>query len=217
MDVTVVTANFKTPELIGDCVSSFHSFYPDVHHIVIDNGGCEESLEILEAIDFIELVRNAKNVGHGPALHQGILLSTTRYVFTLDSDTKVEEGGFLEMMLKAFEADPKLFAIGWLRYVDGAGRVYRDRERGKRRGHPYVHPFASLIDKDKYFNLPPYQLLPAPAFPLMLGVIEKGYHLQAFPIAKYIWHKIAGTRGYFPRTMNITVNSKKGTWESRRI
>jgi len=174
-------------------------------------------LGILEAIDSIDLVKNPENIGHGLALHQGILLSTTRYVFTLDSDTRTEKGEFLQMMLKAFGADPKLFAVGWLRYVDDAGRAYRDMKIGKERGHPYVHPFASLVDVNKYHDVPPYQHLPAPAFPLMQGVVERGYHLKAFPIAKFIWHKIAGTRGYFPRTKVITTDTPRGEWESRRI
>lgn len=215
MDVTVITANFKTPELIGKCISSFQAFYPRLRYIVIDNGGCMESWRILRGIGTIELVENGKNIGHGPALHQGILMSTTQHVFTLDSDTTTHKGGFMEGMLSQFEGDPLLFALGWLRYTNESGVASPKQEL--KRGMKYVHPYACLLDREKYLRLHPFIHSGAPATRLMASAVEAGYHLESFPIGEYIEHKIAGTRGKFGGQCSVPTDRKPGKWRMHRI
>lgn len=209
MDVTVITANFKTPELIEGCVLSFRSFYPHLRYIVIDNGGCAESLRVLRKIGDIELVENEENVGHGPALHQGVSMSTTRYIFTLDSDTTTRKGGFLERMVSMFEGDPRLFALGWLRHVNDGGVAGGS--------HPYVHPCASLVDREKYLTLPPYTHTGAPATQTMIEAVEAGYHLEDFPIFEYVDHKVAGTRGKFGGKWHVATDTEPGEYRWRPI
>lgn len=215
MDVTVVTANFKTPELIGKCTSSFQSFYSGLRYIVVDNGGCPESLKVLRAIGCIELIENEENIGHGPTLHQGISLSTTKYVFTLDSDTTTHKGGFLEEMLSRFEIDSKLFALGWLRYTNESGVASPHQEL--KRGMQYVHPYACLLDREKYHTLHSFIHSGAPATHLMCSAVEAGYHLESFPIDEYIDHKIAGTRGKFAGQCKVPTDRKPGKWRMHRI
>jgi glycosyltransferase involved in cell wall biosynthesis len=210
VDVTVITVNFKTPKLIEECISSFKLIYPDLRYIVIDNGGCDESLEILEAIESIELIENFENIGHGPALHQGILLSTTKYVFTLDSDTEVFWGGFIELMLEMFESDPALFATGWLRHVNASGVAGKS-------GYPYIHPCASLVDREKYLAVPPYTHAGAPAVQTMIEAIMEGYHLRDFPVFEYIDHKVAGTRGMFGGRWHVCTDAEPGEYEWKPI
>jgi glycosyltransferase involved in cell wall biosynthesis len=215
MDVTVITVNFKTPELIGGCISSFQQFYPHLRYVVVDNGGCVESLRVLRGIGTIELVENPQNIGHGPALHQGISLSTTRYVFTLDSDTTTHKGGFMERMLSVFEGDPKLFALGWLRYTNESGVASPKQEL--KRGMKYVHPHACLLDREKYGGLHPFIHSGAPATRLMMSAAVAGYGLESFPVEEYIEHKVAGTRGKFGGQCKVDTDARPGKWRMHRI
>lgn len=216
--VTAITVNFRTPELIRDCVTTFGKFYPQIPHILIDNGGCQESLRVMRELarkPNIVLIENQQNKGHGPGLHQGILFAATKYVFTLDSDTRVERGEFLELMLGEFRHDPSLFALGWLRYTNASG-VASPRQELKR-GMEYVHPYACLLDRGKYLKLHPFIHSGAPATRLMSSAKRSGYRLASFPIERYIWHKVAGTRGCFAGECRVPTNARKLPWRKHRI
>jgi len=216
--ITVISVNFKTPALIRDCVSSLRAFYPSVPYILLDNGGCVESLVTIRDLGKkhrVLTIENGQNIGHGPGLHRGITHASTPYVFLLDSDTRVEKGGFLEKMLALFENDPKLLAAGWLRYVNASGVAGPKQEL--KRGMPYVHPYACLLDREKYLRLPTFINSGAPATRLMSAVRRKGLHLVSFPIEEYVWHKVAGTRGCFGGECRVPTGMKKTKWRKHRI
>ncbi len=216
--ITVISVNFRTPDLIRDCVVTFRRFYPSLPYIVLDNGGCATSVvtirELAKKFSLIT-VFNGHNRCHGPALHQGIRMANTRYAFLLDSDTKTFKGGFLEKMLAHFAKDPKLFAMGWLRYVNSAGVA--GPHQHLKRGLPYIHPYACLLDINKYNRLHPFIHSGAPATKLMHSVKKKKLHLQSFPVENYIWHKVAGTRGCFGGLCKVPTNMKKTKWRKHRI
>ena len=218
MQITAISVNFRTPRLIQDCVGSFSRHYPHVHHILIDNGGCPQSIGIMRGLAKraeVTLVENDTNRGHGPALHQGVSLVKTRYVFLLDSDTRTEKGGFLEEMLSRFEADARLFALGWLRYTNENG-VASPKQHLKR-GMEYVHPYACLLDVVKYKKLHPFIHSGAPATKLMHSAKKAKYRLARFPIERYIWHKVAGTRGCFGGECRVPTNMRMMKWRKHRI
>jgi len=221
--ITAVTVNFKTPKLIYDCVNSFHAHYPGVQHIIIDNGGCEKSLKLLRKLqgkELLTLLENGENTGHGPALNQGIANVETPYVFLLDSDTKTEHGGFLEKMLELFEQDAKLFACGWLRKVDTkTGVAYRVSKGSPlpNVGLAYIHPYACLMDVEKFRRGRGFANRGAPALEPMLDAFHNGYTVKAFPIEDYIWHKVAGTRGLFGGRFAVKVTEEPGTWKRYNI
>jgi glycosyltransferase involved in cell wall biosynthesis len=217
--ITVISVNFKTPSLIRECVSSFRKHYPTLSYILVDNGGCADSLKIMRKFakaPTISLIENGRNIGHGPALHQGILASKTPYVFLLDSDTRTDTPGFLELMLARFRKDKKLFALGWLRYTNVSG-VAGPKQHLKR-GMRYIHPYACLLDINKYTVLKqPFIHSGAPATKLMRKATKVGYRLQDFPVKKYIWHKVAGTRGYFGGLCKVPTGMKRTRWRKHRI
>lgn len=218
--VTVVTVNFKTPKLLRVAVTSLLSHYPNIPYVIVDNGGCKDSLRMAREFakrDNITAIENPKNKYHGPGMNQGIRASSTPYVFTLDSDTRVDKGGFLELMLSEFEQDERLFALGWLRYVGPQG-VASPKQRLKR-GKPYVHPYACLLDRGKFLSLKA-RFLPAgaPSVAVMHEAVNhKGYHLKSFPIDQYIWHMVSGTRGRFGGEFLPRTDQAMTRWRKHRI
>jgi glycosyltransferase involved in cell wall biosynthesis len=216
--ITAITVNFKTPDLLNVCISSFRSHYPDLRYIVIDNGGCKESRRILRKLREnvrIEAIENEENAGHGLALNQGLALVETPYAFLLDSDTKCNRGGFLEKMLERFEADSLLFAIGWLRHVNDTGVAYKGKPAFD--AIPYVHPHACLMDVAKFRRLPPFTTRGAPAVDTMRAALRAGYTVEDFPVSEYIWHKIGGTRGLFRGHWLPKTGEEPGKWKRYRI
>lgn len=186
--ITVITVNFKTPSLIADCIMTFRRFY-DLPYIVVDNGGCQESIEAIKTFD-VTLIENERNIGHGPAINKAMAEVITPYAFLLDSDTRTDRRGFLENMLQLFEENSSLFAAGMLRHVNNNG--VRAKE-----GTPYIHPYACMIDVDKFRQVRPFTNRGAPALHTMQDAQANGWTVASFPIEDYIWHMVAGTRGWY--------------------
>lgn len=211
--VTAITAQFKTPDLLRECVTSFREHYPDLRYIVIDNGGCADSLALLDELrDEYDLMTicNGRNVGHGPALNEGLSLVRTPYAFTLDSDTETLQGGFLEKMLDMMAQDEWLFAVGWRRWVNPAGVAYPDQTAPA--GTAYIHPYACLLDVGIYRGLAPFVHSGAPGVHLMRSALAQGWALADFPIADYVKHKQAGTRGRFHGDWDVDTARQPGAW-----
>jgi glycosyltransferase involved in cell wall biosynthesis len=219
-NITTLTVNFKTPDLLEDCLTSFRKRYPGIPYIVVDNGGCQQSVELLRKMQetdrALTVIWNNKNAGHGMALNQGINLVTTRFVFLLDSDTRCNKAGFLEKMLELFDKDPLLFAAGWLRYVNDSGVAYRNGSEPKN-AIKYVHPYACLMNRWKLWLLPKFTDGGAPAINMMRAAVQMKYNVESFPVEDYVWHKIAGTRGMFGGRINPKTDEEPGKWHWRSI
>lgn len=208
-NLTIITVNYRTPDLIRECVQSFKIFYPKIDYLVIDNGECKSSINWLRGLEdtgTIQLIENEQNIYHGPALHQGLRYIYTDYAFLLDSDTRTEKDGFLEEMLEQFERDNKLFALGWLRKVNDGG--VQDKN-GKIN---YIHPFACMLNVNIYRQLKPFANIGAPAINTMRDATRNGYALKDYPIANFIHHKVAGTRGYFAGKWKPKIGEGKREW-----
>ena len=206
-NVDCIIVNYKTYDLTKEAVESFAAHYPVVSLILIDNGSQDDSTLFLRSFaqdHHTTLIVNDSNIGHGPAMHQGILLSDKDFIFTLDSDCIVIEGGFIELMLEVFDSDPFLYATGKLLWTNVNGVSYPNQSSPQVRkvGIPYIHPFASMIRRSKYFQLPPFRHSGAPAIINMRVAFERRVHVQDFPIYDYIQHRGSGTRRKFGGTWN---------------
>jgi glycosyltransferase involved in cell wall biosynthesis len=188
--VTVVSVNLMTLGLTRAMYESLREFYPDVRVILVDNGSRDKSTDFIREQARIhphtDCVLSARNLGHGGGLNQAIRKAATRYVFTIDSDCIVKQGSFLELMVQRFEKDPLLFALGSLDHRGTSGI--------KRGPHPYVHPWASMLDRSKYLKLTPFVNGGAPAMRTMLDAEKHGFHFGSFPVRQYIHHIGGGTR-----------------------
>ena len=188
--VTVVSVNLKTLGLTRAMYESLREFYPDVRVILVDNGSRDASTayirEQASSHSHTKCILNKGNLGHGGGLNQAIRKAVTPFVFTIDTDCIVKHGGFLELMVQQFGKDPKLFALGSLDKRGTSGL--------KRGPYPYVHPWASMLDRAKYLKLQPFARGGAPAMRTMLDAERKGFHFGNFPVRQYVRHIGGGTR-----------------------
>ena len=98
----------------------------------------------------------------------------------------MKQGGFLELMVQRFGKDLQLFALGSLDHRGTSGI--------KRGPHPYVHPWASMLNRATYLKLQPFARGGAPAMRTMLDAERRGFHFGSFPVRQYIRHIGGGTR-----------------------
>jgi glycosyltransferase involved in cell wall biosynthesis len=199
-DLTTIIVNFRTLEQTRSCLHTLRDAYPTLRVIVIDNGSADDSTEFLQDFgasdEFARVIVNDKNLFHGPALHQGMQEADTRLAFLLDSDCEIQHGGFLEPLIEEFVRDPLLYAIGKRGYANrwGYGPI-SERERWTY----YVHPFAAVVDREKYFMLPPFMHHGAPLYRNMWAATKAGYHLSHVTIEDHVVHRrrtTASVHGY---------------------
>ena len=188
-DVTAIVVNFRTLGQTRTCLTTLRRAYPTLRVLVVDNGSADESTDFLRELqakdEFLRIIFNESNVFHGPALDQGMREADTDLVFLLDSDCEILHGGFLESLVEEFSRDPRLYAMGKRGYANRWG--YGPISQRERWTH-YVHPFAALIDRNKYFTLPPFVHHGAPLYRNMWGATKAGYRLRHVTIEDDVKH-----------------------------
>lgn len=91
MDVSIIIINYKTPNLVIECVESVRKLTKNLNYeiIVIDNGSNDDSSQIIkEKLDNkITLIISEINLGFGKANNLGTQYANGKYLFFLNSDT----------------------------------------------------------------------------------------------------------------------------------
>jgi N-acetylglucosaminyl-diphospho-decaprenol L-rhamnosyltransferase len=117
--IAVVLIALDGGEDIVSCLRSVVSESP-AEIVVVDNASTDGSADrIASAFPSVRLVRNARNVGFGPAVNQGVRAAASPYVFIVNQDATVKAGS-LAALEAALDAHPKAAAVGALvRNPDG--------------------------------------------------------------------------------------------------
>ena len=91
MDVSVIIVNYKTADLVIDCVRSIfeQTQGSDLEIIVVDNCSEDDSIEKLKAAlgEKIKVVISPENLGFGKGNNLGAEYASGRYLFLLNPDT----------------------------------------------------------------------------------------------------------------------------------
>lgn len=199
--VTVVIPNYKLPGLLKGLVDKLLEYYPHIRLLLIDNGSEDDSTKYIRKMATgqynIRSVLNQTNVGHGPAMHQGVGLCETPFVCLLDNDCIVKKGGGLERLAAPFE-DPQVYATGEMVLVDAGGNT---REEGE----PYILPARMIIRREWYAALAPFNHHGAPAVLNIRSALKAGYKVEdVLGIDDYFHHPGRGLdKGPVHRTYGI--------------
>lgn len=91
MDVSIIIVNYKTPDLVIDCINSVRQLTEDISYeiIVVDNASADSSVETLKSKfgNTIQIIESDINLGFGKANNIGVKSAKGDYVFLLNSDT----------------------------------------------------------------------------------------------------------------------------------
>lgn len=105
----LVVVSFNTRKYLADCLKSIKEHTPLDQGIkvwVVDNGSVDGSIELIKSNRWVHGIYNLKNLGYGAACNQGIKSGTGRYIFLLNSDTKVT-ANWLQPLVKTLDSIPK--------------------------------------------------------------------------------------------------------------
>jgi len=90
MDISIIIVNYKTGDLVMDCIRSIQEKTSGVEYeiIVVDNASGDGSVPLIrEAFPNIRLIANETNNGFGKGNNIGITYATGKYCFLLNPDT----------------------------------------------------------------------------------------------------------------------------------
>jgi cellulose synthase/poly-beta-1,6-N-acetylglucosamine synthase-like glycosyltransferase len=130
------------------------------------------------------------NIYHGPAMNQAMNVVKEEYVFFLDSDTKIKQGGFLELMLAELETSVTAYGIG---------RQITVNKRGfsAETGVTLLAPAYMMLRRRLYLNFPSFKHHGQPVLKNFIAAQQMGYTLKSFPIENFIDHQWRGTSSRF--------------------
>jgi N-acetylglucosaminyl-diphospho-decaprenol L-rhamnosyltransferase len=98
--VSIVIVNWKTPELLADCLQSIVADPRSTtfETWVVDNDSQDGSVEMIaQRFPWVKLVANSSNVGFARACNQVIPLATAPYVLLLNPDTLVRDSAISKL------------------------------------------------------------------------------------------------------------------------
>lgn len=155
IDVSVITVNYNSIELLKNCLDSLQKFTKDINYeiIVVDNNSVTGDIDkLLKDYDRITLVKNDVNKGFGSANNQGVKIAKGKYVLLLNNDTILFENS----IKKVFDFTESLKG----NIIIGCKLLNEDRSIQKS-----VYDFPTLLNvftsnfflylifpKSKYFN-----------------------------------------------------------------
>jgi len=156
MKLSVVTLNYKTPDLTLSCTESLyrqfrHEFENGtIEHIIVDNlsedGSVEKIQKEIKEKNYknVKLIPNSENAGFGRGCNLGAQHAKGDFVLFLNSDTQVENRDFLEMA-DFLSAHPEVAIIGGkMKNSNGTAQL----SAGKFYSLPYV--FLMLLGLERF-------------------------------------------------------------------
>lgn len=153
MDVSIIIVNYKTPQLVIDCIKSIRQFTTGLEYeiICVDNGSEMKDIQAIKnSCNDIIIIENKKNLGFGKANNIGVNAAQGKYLFFLNSDTILENNAILDFF-RFSEDTISCGAVGcWL--IDGdrkptlSGAFFANPSNVN---EEYVVRFRNLFSKNK--------------------------------------------------------------------
>jgi N-acetylglucosaminyl-diphospho-decaprenol L-rhamnosyltransferase len=129
MRITVSIVNYKTPQLVIECVASVKQFAPQACELdiaVVDNASGDDSLSLIGAAHpDIRLINSGTNRGFAGGNNLVLRDNTSDFILLLNSDAAIQ-AGTIETLIDVLLNNPSVGAVG-ARIVnasDGADQDY---------------------------------------------------------------------------------------------
>lgn len=116
MDVSIIIVNYNTPEMTNNCINSIICQTSGLEYeiILIDNASTDRSREIFSENKKIKYYYSYENMGFGRANNVGMILSSGKYIFLLNSDTLLKNNAIKIFYDYAEINKQKAFYGAWL-------------------------------------------------------------------------------------------------------
>ncbi len=126
IDVSVLTVNYKTPDLTLRCIESvLKQQRVRCEMLVVDNASGDDNIAKLKTFaDRIRLIENTENKGFGRANNQAFRESRGEYIFMLNPDAVCTTDQDIAKLVAFMEANPEVGLVG-TRIVNNQGECHQ--------------------------------------------------------------------------------------------
>ena len=135
--LSTIIVNYNAGELLRHCVESLLLCPLEIEIIVVDNASTDGSMDSLEGLPCVQIVKNSTNLGFAMACNAGARVAKAQFLLFLNPDCSFKPGA-LAGLLEAMEGDKRVgMAGGLLVNEDGT------EQAGARRAIPT--PWRSFV------------------------------------------------------------------------
>jgi len=111
--ISAIIVNYNAGPLLRDCIDSLLACSLDVEVVVVDNASSDASLDGLQDLSQIRIIRNPINVGFAAACNIGVQSALAPFLLFLNPDCSLKSGS-LEELLDAMRDDDLVGMAGGL-------------------------------------------------------------------------------------------------------
>lgn len=145
--ISLIIVNYNGGALLRNCLEGIKKqTFQDFEIIIVDNFSADDSREDIETFlrkvgisNKFKIIMLDRNTGFSQGNIQGLRVSKSSIIATLNNDTKPEEG-WLEELLKALDKNPKVgicaskLVVYGTNSIDSAGDCFTQFLKGDKRG-----------------------------------------------------------------------------------
>jgi GT2 family glycosyltransferase len=135
--ISTIIVNYNAGALLRNCVDSLLNCPLEIKVIVVDNASADDSLEVLQDLPNVKIIKNSSNLGFAAACNIGMHEVTSPFVLFLNPDCFFEPGTLCKL-LDAMELDERVGMVGGL-LINADGT----EQQGARRAVPT--PWRSFV------------------------------------------------------------------------
>lgn len=232
---SVILVNYNGKDFVLDCIASIlRSTYPNFEVILVDNGSCDDSLELVGqkfgGDSRLKVIRNTKNLHFAEANNIGIRNTGGDFVILLNNDTEVESNWLeqIEVVMRDNSigaAQPKIICyddrniidnagnyVDRLGYTHGRGHLEKDNGQYENEEEIFFAAGTAIVIRRSVLKevglLDSKFLINIEDLDLSWRIRLKGYRIVYIP-KSVIYHKGSRTVIKFPGRIFITMLSRK--------
>lgn len=154
VDISIIIVNYKTPQLLLECVQSIVDKTKDVSFeiVIVDNNSEDES-EMLIATNFqkVKWINSGYNAGFARANNIGIRNAIGNYILLLNSDTIINDKTLINTFIEYQELEKTKQKIGLLacQLIDLNGNIQHNSRPKVRNIEKIIvaHPLIILLSR----------------------------------------------------------------------
>ena len=111
--ISTVIVNYNAGELLRGCVDSLLNCPREVEVIVVDNASTDGSLNALQGLPRLQIIKNPSNLGFAAACNQGARAASAPFLLFLNPDSDFKPG-VLSKLMDVITADEHVGMVGGL-------------------------------------------------------------------------------------------------------
>lgn len=112
-EITIIIVNYNAGDLLRHCIDSLMKGTSETDIVVVDNASTDGSLERLEDLPDLQVIRNSTNTGFAAACNQELSRVSTEYVLFLNPDCFCAPDA-VGKLLKSLKSDDSVGMVGGL-------------------------------------------------------------------------------------------------------